>query len=245
MKILHSILLISLATVSVADTSLTFSNKKENVAMKMQIANNMMRATSADDNSSYMIYNANNTTFSIFSANDKSYYVLDKEAIESLSDIGAMMDKMLEKQLAEMPESQRAMMRGMLEGALKAQMPKEMPKPEYSLTGKTKSYNGIDCEVVKKKMKRNKSEFCVVKYSEVGMSNAEYAVIQSFQETVQKMAQQFGSDQSMDFSSLGEYIPVNYSQSGESGTLSEVNHDELDSNLFAIPEGYKRMEMPF
>ena len=50
----------------------------------------------------------------------------------------------------------------------------------------------------------------------------------------------------MDFSSLGKYVPVHYKQSKrETGALSKVNHDSLDASLFAIPEGFHKMEMPF
>ena len=204
-----------------------------------------MRATSTGDDSTYMIYDAINTTFSMVDTKGKTYYVMDKEAIASLSDVGAMMDRMLEKQLSDMPESQRAMMRGMLEGALKSRMPKEMPKAEYSLTGKIKSYNGFDCQVVKKKLKRKKSEFCVTSYDAIGMSAGEYNVISSFQGVISNMAQQFGADKSMDFSELGDFIPVNYDQAGEQGTLSKVSHEKLDPSMFTPPADYERQEMPF
>ena len=246
MKLLQTLLLASLTTTAIADTTLTFTNKKDDVALKMQFTNNMMRATSVGDNSTYMIYDANNTTFTTFMTEKKQYFVMDKDTIEKLGDIGAMMDAMLEKQLSQMPESQRAMMRGMLEGALKAQMPKEMPKPEYNFTGKSDSYNGFDCEIVIKKIKREKTEFCVTKYSNLGMQDNEFSVITSFQQTVSKLAQKYGQDSSMDFSSLGEYVPVYYKQSKrDTGTLSKVNHKSLDPSIFAIPEGYSKMDLPF
>ncbi len=246
MKILQTLLLASIATTAIADTTLTFTNKKDNVVMKMQFANNMMRATSVGDDSTYMIYDANNTTFTTFMTEKKEYFVMDKQTIEKLGDIGAMMDAMLEKQLSQMPESQRAMMRGMLEGALKAQMPKELPKPEYNFTGKSASYNGFDCEIVIKKIKREKTEFCVTKYSNLGMQDNEFSVITSFQQTISALAQKYGQDSSMDFSSLGNYVPVYYKQSKrENGALSKVNHDKLDSSIFAIPADYSKMDLPF
>ncbi len=243
---LLTILLASLTTSAIADTTLTFTNKKDNVVMKMQFANNMMRATSVGDDSTYMVYDANNNTFTTFMTEKKQYFVMDKETIEKLGDIGAMMDAMLEKQLAQMPESQRAMMRGMLEGAMKAQMPKELPKPEYNFTGKSASYNGFDCEIVVKKIKRKKTEFCVTKYSNLGMKSNEFSVITSFQQTISKLAQKYGQDSSMDFSSLGDYVPVYYKQSKkDTGTLSKVSHEDLDPSLFAIPEGFSKIDLPF
>lgn len=234
-----------MATVAVADTTLTFNSKKDKMAMQMQFSNNMMRATSVDDASSYMIYNASNTTFTMFMTDKKQYFVMGQKEIKALGDIGAMMDKMLEKQMANVPEAQREMMRGMMEGALKAQMPKQAPKAVYKMTSKSSSYNGFDCQVVTKKSGRKKSEFCVTEYSSLGMNASEFAVITSFQQVTEKLAQQFGADNSMDFSSLGDFIPVRYKQEGVTGTLTNVNHDNLDASIFAIPEGYSQMDMPF
>lgn len=249
MKTLKILLVTSLVTIistsAIADTTLTFTGKKDKVAMKMQIANNMMRGTSVDDNSSYMIFDANNTTFTTVMTNDKKYFVMDKAAIEKLGDIGEMMDDLINKQLADMPEAQRDMMRGMIEKMVKSQMPKEAPKAEYSFNGKSASYNGFDCQIVIKKSGKAKSEFCVTEYSNVGMSANEFSVITSFQSTIEALAQKYGQDNSMDISSLGDFIPVKYKQAGEKGTLSNVNHEKLDSSLFAIPEGYSKMEMPF
>jgi len=239
------ILLCSISTLSIADTTLTFTNNKDKVGMQMQFANNKMRATSVDDNSSYMIYDANNTTFTVYTTDKKQYYVMDKKQLDALGDIGAMMDKMMEKQLANVPESQREMMRKMMAGAMKAQMPKQAPKPEYNLTGKSASYNGFDCQVVVKKSGRKTSEFCATEYGNLGMSSDEYAIITSFQQTIAKLAQQYGADNSMDFSSLGQLMPVHYQQSGQTGSLKSVNHNKLDASLFAIPEGYKQIKMPF
>jgi len=228
-----------------ADTTLTFKNNNEKVSMKMQFADNMMRASTMGEESGNMIYDAKSKTFTILSPQDKQYYVMDEEAIESLTDIGLMMEKMMEKQLAEVPEAQRDMMRNMIAGAMKSQMPKQLPMPEYTLTGNTDSFNGFSCQIVVKKSGRDKSKFCVTEYSELGMSSSEYNVIATFQKTIEKLAKQFGTDQSMNFMELGDFIPVNYEQSGEMGTLTEVNHDSLSSDVFTVPSDYKEIELPF
>jgi len=181
----------------------------------------------------------------MYMTDKKQYFVMGEKEIAALSDIGAMMDKMLEKQLAQMPAAQREMMRGMMTNMIKSQMPKQAPKAEYTLTGKSASYNGIDCQIVTKKAKRKKSEFCVTNYKNLDMKASEFAVITSFQHTIEALAQQYGNDNSMDFSSLGDFIPVKYKQSGESGILKDVSHDNLDSSIFAIPQGYTKMDMPF
>jgi len=246
MKILNTLLLCTLANSVLADTTLIFTDGQSDKAVtKMQFANNKMRASSANDNSTYMIYDANNTTFTMYMADDKQYFVLGKEQLETLGDVGAMMDKMLEEQLSQLPASQREMMRGMMAGALKAQMPKQAPKAVYSFTGETSSYNGFDCKIVSKKAGKNKSNFCVTEYSNLGMSDSEYSIITSFQKTIEKLASQMGSDNSMDFSSLGNYMPVQFNQSGQNGILNKVHHDKLEASLFTTPQDYNKVEMPF
>ena len=245
MKILHTLALACLTTSAMADTTLTFKNNNEKVSMKMQFSDNMMRATTMGDEAGNMIYNAENKTFTILNPQDKEYFVMDEETIESLTDIGAMIEKMMEKQLAEVPEAQREMMRNMMAGAMKARMPKQLPLPEYTLTSKTDSFNGFDCQIVVKKSGRDKSEFCVTEYSELGMSSSEYNIIATFQQTIEKLAKQFGTDQSMNFMELGDFIPVNYEQSGQSGTLTEVSHNSIDAEVFSVPADYKKIELPF
>ena len=245
MKFLKTLALTCLATSAIADTTLTFTGSKNKEVMKMQFAGNKMRGTSVDDNSSFMIYDANNKTFTVFASEEKKYYVLDEEDIAKLGDMSAMIEAMMEKQLANVPEAQKEMMRNMMAGAIKAQMPKELPKAVYSLTGERESYNGFDCQVVSKTSGKKKAEFCVTEYSNLGMSSDEYAIITSFQNTIAVLAQKYGADNSMDFSSLGNFMPVKFLQEGEAGTLTDVNHDTLDASIFAIPEGFSEMEMPF
>lgn len=244
MKFLVAMISVMTCAFAVADTTLTYTDSNEKVSMQMKLANNMMRADSLGEQQTYMIYNADNTTFTVVMEDKKQYFVLGKEQLEALGDIGAMMDKMLEKQLSQMPESQRAMMRKMLEGQLRAQMPKPKPKPVYDFTGEISSVNGYECQIVVKKSEGKSSDFCVTDYTGLGMDSSEYDIIASFQKTVAAMAQQFGQDDSMDFSELGNYIPVRYNQSYSSGVLSGVSHDKVSAEQFDIPKGYKQVKMP-
>ncbi len=245
MKILKTLALTCFATSAIADTTLIYNDKTEKVSMKMQFANNMMRATTTGDEGGNMIYDANKNTFIMLVPKEKQYFVMDEETVKSLTDIGAMMEKMMEKQLANVPEAQREMMRNMMAGAIKAQMPKQMPAPEYSLTGKSESFNGFSCQIVLKKSGRDKSEYCVTEYSALGMDKSEYETIAEMQKIIESLAKQFGTDSSMNFMELGSFIPVNYRQNDQVGTLSDVNHDSIDPSLFTVPADYKEIDLPF
>lgn len=228
-----------------ADTTLTYTDTNDKVSMQMKLAGNMMRADSMGDENTFMIYNASDSSFVVAMKDKKEYFKLNKEQIESMGDTAAMLDKVLEKQLAQIPESQRAMMKKMLEGQLKAQMPKPKPPADYDFTGAKETVNGYDCQVVVKTSSGKTSDFCVAEYSDLGMKSNEYDILVSFQQTVAAMAQRYTDDHSMDFSKLGDYIPVKFNQTYQSGALSDVNHENIPVSQFEIPKGFKRIDMPF
>lgn len=245
MKILNVLLLSSLTSVVMADTTLTYKDQSDKVVMKMQFSGNVMRATSVADGKDYMIYDADKETFTTMMSEKKQYVVMGKKEIDALGDTTAMVNSMLDKQLAGMPAAQRDMMRNLLASTIKKQLPKKMPAPVYTMTDKKSSYNTFDCHIVTKKLQKEVSEFCVTSYSSLDMKANEYATIASFQKIVKKMAAQYGSDKSMDFTSLGELMPVHYSQAGKVGTLSEVSHDKIEVDSFLVPSGYKKIDLPF
>lgn len=245
MKILNALLLSSLTSMAMADTTLIYKDQSDRIVMKMEFSGDTMRATSVENGKDFMIYDANKETFTTLISDKNEYIVMGKKEIDALGDPAAMVNSMLEKQLAGMPAAQRDMMRGMLEGAMKSQLPKKIPAAVYTMTNKTSSYNKFDCKIVTKKSQKSVSEFCVADYASLGLEMNEYATIASFQKIVQKLASQYGGDKSMDFSHLGKLIPVHYSQAGVVGTLSQVSHDNLDSGRFSIPKGYKKIRLPF
>lgn len=244
MKLLYPLILTGLSSMAIADTTLTFTGKKDKPVMEMMIANNHMRATSLDQSDNYMIYNSENQTFTMVMTKDKQYMTFGPKEIEALGDMASLMMKQIDKQLAQMPESQREMMRDMMMKTMKSQMPKQAPAPTYKMTGKSNQVNGFNCEIVIKKSTSGKSEFCVTKYSNLGMKAEEFEVIQSFQKIAVKLASQFGEDSSMDFSALGDYVPVQYEQSKQSGALKTVDHTDLEPSTFQIPDGFIKKEIP-
>lgn len=245
MKLLNVLLLSSLTSVAIADTTLVYKDKSDKVVMKMQFSGNAMRATSVAEGKDFMIYDADKETFTTIMSEKKEYIVMGKKELDALGDPAALVSSMLEEKLAGMPAAQRDMMRGMLAGALKSQLPKKTPAPIYTMTDKTASYNKFDCKIVTKKSQKELSEFCVADYASLGMKENEYATIASFQKIVEKLAAQYGADKSMDFSSLGKLMPVHYSQAGKTGTLSEVNHDKIDTGALSVPKSYKKVKLPF
>lgn len=128
---------------------------------------------------------------------------------------------------------------------IKSQMPKQAAAPVYKKSGDSKEYNGYSCDVVVKSVEGQSSgNFCVTEYGKLDVAPAEYAVISKFMKIAEKMASQFGQDNSMNFASIGEVLPVYFKDAGQTGILMDVDNGDIDEALLTVPEGYKQQELP-
>lgn len=231
--------------IAAADTTLIYNDDQGQEQNRMLLTDGKVKMVSSSETDTSMIFDANNNSFTIINHQEKSYMIFGEKEIEALSDVSKMMDKMIDEQLAQMPEAQREQMRGMMESMIKNQMPKQLPAPKYIKSGETTSYNGFSCEVVVKETQGNKDgEFCVTSYNNLGISDAEYGAVAHFMKLAEKMASQFGQEQSMNFESIGKVVPVHFDMASQKGYLISVNDDDLPSATFAIPSGYKQESLP-
>lgn len=246
MRIKHLILAGSLMTgVAVADTTLIYQTEGGKENSRMMLTDGKVKITNQSDANTAVIFDAKNTSFTIVNHDEKSYMVFGEKEIEALGDVSKMMDKMINEQLAQLPAAQREQMRGMMESMIKSKMPKQAPLPSYSKSGDSDNYNGFDCDVVIKSTQgKGKEEFCVTDYSRLGVSASEYGTISSFMKIAEKMAAQFGQDQSMNFDSIGQVLPVYYKMMDEKAFLSDVDNSQLPADTFVMPAGYKQQSLP-
>ncbi|WP_179952270.1 DUF4412 domain-containing protein [Marinicella rhabdoformis] len=229
-----------------ADTTLVYNNGKGIESSVMHLSDGVMKVISNEGGQqSEVIYHAGQGSFTVVMHDEKKYMTFGPKEIEQLSDISAMVDKMLDKQLANMPESQRAQARVMMEGMIKNQMPKQAPVPEYNKTSESRTINGYSCDVVEKTSKgKSTDDFCVSDYGDLGVSSEEYAAIKAMMKVAEKMASQFGVDTSMNFEQIGEVLPVQYDMNGVKASLVNVSHDDLGKQMFQVPAGYEKQSIP-
>jgi gas vesicle protein len=231
--------------IATADTTLVYNDKNGEEQSRMLLTDGKVKMVSKAESDTAMIFDATTNSFTIINHQDKSYMVFGEKEIEALSDVSKMMDRMIDEQLSQLPAAQREQMRGMMESMIKKQMPKQLPAPKYIKSGETATYNGFNCEVVVKETKGKKDgEFCVASYSKLGISDAEYGAVAHFMKVAEKMASQFGQDQSMNFEAIGEVVPVYFDMSSQKGYLTSVNDEDLPSATFAVPSGYKQESLP-
>ncbi len=246
MKLTHLLLTATAFTsLANADTTLVYNDANGKQNSQMYLSDGMTKITNTGDVNTALIFNANKNEFVVVNHQDKSYMVFGEKEIAALSDVSAMVDRMLEEQLSQLPAAQRDQMRGMMESMVKQQMPKQAPAPEYTKSGQSSTYNGFDCEVVIKTVAGQKDgDFCVAHIDALGIPAAEYASINQFMKTVEKLASQFGQDQSMNFNEIGQVLPVYYEMDSQKAYLVDINHDNLKPQTFQVPEGYKQMALP-
>ena len=231
------------ATVAHADTTLKYTSTTDGASLIQLIDGKVHMKTLGEENVS-MIFDKNTGTFISLMHDQKQYISFGPKEIEALGNMAAVMQAEMEKQLAQMPEAQREQMREMMMGMMKDRMPKQAPPPTYTKTGVEKSFNGFDCEIVVKTSNNKESgDFCVTSYKDLGISQAEYDSIAGLMKVAEKMASQFGQDDSMNFSALGQYVPVQYNMSHGTGTLESVSHKTIDRAVFSVPEGYSKQEL--
>ena len=229
-----------------ADTTLVYNNGQGKEASVMHLADGVIKMVNDEGNEkSEVMYRAGEGSFTVIMHNEQKYMVFGPKEIEALSDVSAMVNQMLDKQLANMPEAQRAQARAMMEGMLKSKMPKQAPVPEYRRTSETREVNGNSCDVVEKvNQGKSAGDFCVADYADLGISSAEYAAIQGMMKVAEKLASQFGSDNSMNFEQIGQVVPVQYDMNGVKASLVDVSHDKLGDQMFSVPASYQKQSIP-
>lgn len=228
-----------------ADSTLTYHDANGQTNSVIYLSDGLSKITNQGEANTELIFNAQSNAFTIVNHQDQSYLVFGEKEIAALSDVSAMVDRLLEEQLAQMPASQREQMRGMMESMIKQQMPKSLPTPEYSRSGQQDTHNGFACETIIKTVNGQKDgDFCVTEYSNLGVSAAEYQAISSFMKTAEKMAAQFGQDQSMNFAAIGQVLPVYYQMGSDKAYLVDVKQGNLSAATFQVPEGYQQQALP-
>jgi len=227
------------STQSIADTTLSYSDIGGNPSITLLVTSNKIRISQDINSSSYIVYDIKNTSYAVFDGVNKTYYIWDKEAIEGFFDFEKMLFKALEKEIGEMPESQKQLMIN----AIKYQE-KKKPVYTYKFTKKEQLINDYKCNVVKRKLKRIKSEFCVTNYSEIGISPLEYLVIQSYKKTNLKILKSFSATSSMEFFDIIDYIPIKYIRNGKTILLNSVDHNNIDTSLLSITVDFIQNEAP-
>ena len=186
-------------------------------------------------------------------SSNKMYMVMDSEKqfidiesmMESLSGLSSMLAGMMEN----MPEETKGQLGGILGNLGGSKQPTEAP--QLVETGQSDSVMGISCKIATMASAGNSSEMCLANPSELGISKADFAILQGMMAQQQKSAKQMGEMLGMKSLELGpgalDRVPLRIKQTSgpEAGTSSEViaTSNEVNVEAVVIPDSYTPMDM--
>jgi len=218
------------------------------------------------DRNGEMIFRGDRREMVVVDHDDKSYSVIDREAIQQIAgQVNSAMSQVQEA-LKNVPADQRAM----VEKMMKENMPKEMadkaphrPSSELRKTGDRATHNGYPCvkyEVVQDGRKLR--ELWVTDWSNLEGSSEVTGTFEDMADFFQEMMDSFsnlagggspigfgGSDNFFEHIKDLDGFPVVTKEFGEDGSLEgegalrSARRQTIDPDTFEPPSGYKRQEM--
>jgi hypothetical protein len=195
--------------------------------------------------SARMIFDAKAQVLHIISDDDKSYVDIDKTS-------GGRGDpmQMMQEQLAKMPANQRAMAEQMMKSA----MGNMAPPLTYVWSTERKTIAGYECTRVDGMRGNDKvTEYCGSTSADFKMSDAEHKTVLTMQSYLRNFTIMVKSaddgTRAFQWDTDTDGYPV-LTRCYSNGTmtldlaLQSVTHQPIPKELFDLPKGYKKTDMP-
>jgi hypothetical protein len=200
--------------------------------------------------SNRMLFDEKAQVLRMVSDDDKTYVDLDKDWRAGADPSGMMAT--MQKQLEQMPAAQRAQAEQMLKGAMGSMQ--SAPPLEYVWTKDKQKAAGYECTMVEGMRGPNKvTEYCGTPSDDFKMSDAERHTMLDMQSYLRNfMIMVKNSDdatRAFQWDTKVDGYPVitrcyNNGKVTLDLTLQSVNRKPLSDDVFALPSGFKKMEMP-
>ena len=193
---------------------------------------------------------------------ERSYFVLDKQALAALGGQMSAAMKQMETALAQLPKEQREMAERMMKQQLEraASASGAAPTTEYTNTGERETHNGYPCvRYIGRRGTETVLEMWVTDWSNleggrevasVFRSLGEFAteLMESLQQVGGPMAGAMAGSNPFDaFDNIDGFPVVTRTFSGgrpeNETSLLEVRNETIDAAEFEVPEGYRRQTM--
>jgi len=200
--------------------------------------------------SSRMLFDEKAQVLRMVSDDDKTYVDLDK-GWQASADPSGMMATM-QKQLDAMPAAQRAQAEQMLKGAMGSMQPP--PPLEYVWTKDKQKVAGYECTMVEGMRGPDKrTEYCGTPSDDFKMSDDERHTMLDMQSYLRNFVIMVKSPddatRAFQWDTKVDGYPV-ITRCYDNGkvtldlTLQSVSRKPLSDDVFALPSGFKKMEMP-
>jgi hypothetical protein len=205
---------------------------------------------------SVVIFDGTRETFFMIDERSKSYREMTKEDLEGMmSQVSGMMAQMRE-QLANMPPGQRQALEKMMAGHMAGAASPAQQTTVYKKARSGEKVGQWTCDLYEGRREGEKRwDVCTVSPDALGLTAADFAVLQDLASFFRSMAAQLGdmfavgtqaADQQPDLFAGVPVLRVAYrdGKPGDRYVLSEVRRGALDAALFQVPAGYKKEAMP-
>lgn len=218
-----------------ADTTLVYDNAAGKPVMFYYLSPGQIRSEDHSENM-IIIYNAETEAQMILFPETREYAVLSADAFNQ--QVSGPLAK-LKKTMENIPAEQRSMMKSMM-GAMLKQFEPSVTKGEHT------SVAGYDCQKFSISIGSTiTSQMCLADPADLGISEAEYNTLNQLMDDMQELINTALSGMGIDLSALTELdgVPVSTTKNDETKVLSSISHDEIDAELFTVPEGYTQKSL--
>ena len=208
------------------------------------------------DGKNAIIYDAAVDKVYILELVAKKYMAMDPAVMEKMMGALSGLQAQFEAQLASMPEAQREQMRAMMnkmgQGMLGGG---KAPELKYVETGRSEKVGDYQTQVIEVLEDGKKSVvYYVVDRQALKIGDEEYATLQKFQSFMGKLMKSLPGPlkkkiQIQALMAQGSQLPVkaeHFENSVHKRTdqLTEVSDETLNADLFEIPAGFQKRQLP-
>ncbi len=252
------LLLALTATSGYADITLKYSSEASSEPNTVMVSGDKVRTESTNPRGKNMsIYDNKKKTLTLIDHQQKSYVVMDNDAIDKQAHrIHEMQKKALaemQQQLQKMSPEQRQLMEQKMVTMGIAGIQSNQGSARFSTnrTNRSETVNGIRCEVYESFQNKEKiGEACIAGPNALRISSSDYQTLQGLFTFLRSMTKRFasggtpsaGTEMSM-FDNV-EGLPVKMANTqGDTMILEDITNQALPTDLFNVPSGYKLADM--
>ena len=208
----------------------------------LRIAGGKVRLDTQRD-ASWMLFDAERRTLSMIDPMAREYRVLDEAAADAIAGTAGAMMQAMEAQLAALPPEMRAQMQQMMGGVMPGAGRKQAV---VEATGRHGAAAGFDCAYSRVLVQGEPpSEVCLASAEALGLSPADRATIDAWQDFARTMAGKASAFVSVDPAIFGGdgQVPLIYRHADIRGVLTRMESSAVEPELMRVPAGYRRQEL--
>ncbi len=263
-KVLYPAIFLSVSTLAVSqlahsDVTVVYeqSNGVQKISTTMQVKNEKIRFTPANQNNNYSIYNSKTNQLTNIDSSKKQYMIMDEKLIEQQMEqakkrMDAMRQAMQEKMKDMSPEKKKHVEKMMNNHLSQVDKTQETKKLKQKKTMRTETISGIQCTLYEAYIDTRKhSELCMTQADKMGIDTHDADVLmkmQNFMKRLQKVAQTTMGNNNIMADIQG--IPLHTTLYKEDGSISletrliHISSDQLSDKIVTIPNNFSIKAMP-